>query len=134
MGTPWYASVFAQRKPSQPTLVVDLDGTIAGDEHEELDKNEPLPGCLEALTKLKDAGYKIVVFTCRMTPGARPPYVMALQRVAIEEWLAKHKIPYDELYDGLKGKPRAVAYLDNKSIRVTPDNWGDVASQILRGI
>jgi capsule biosynthesis phosphatase len=133
MGPVWYSSVFAQREPRGPTLIVDLDGTIADEAHEELAKNEPLPGCKEALDALRGAGYEIVVFTCRMNSESRPAHVMALQKAAIEEWLARHEIPFDEVYDGKHGKPRAEFYLDNKAIRITPENWADVAREILGG-
>jgi capsule biosynthesis phosphatase len=131
MGPVLYSSVFAKREPRRPTIVVDLDGTIAGEDSHELDKNEPLPGCKEALDEIKAAGYEIVVFTCRMNSEGRPAYVIALQKAAIEDWLTRYKIPFDEVYDGRYGKKRADFYLDNKAIRITPENWADAAKEIL---
>lgn len=131
MGPVWYSSVFAQREPRRPTIVVDLDGTIAGEASKELDDNEPLPGCKEALDELRGAGYEIVIFTCRMNSEDRPAHEIASEKAKIGEWLAKHDIPFDDVYDGRYGKKRADFYLDNRAIRITPENWADVVKEIL---
>jgi hypothetical protein len=44
-------------------------------------------------------------------------------------FLEEHKIPYDEIDDGTKGKPLADYYIDDKAIRFT-DNWVGIAGAI----
>jgi ribonucleotide monophosphatase NagD (HAD superfamily) len=129
----WYSGVFAQRSRRRRTLVVDLDGTIAHEEHEELKANEPMEGVREALQRLSDAGYEIVIFTCRMNRKDRPPYVMALQKAAIEDWLKSHQIPFDRIDEGYEGKPRGDFIIDNKALQYNghPNDWENICNYVL---
>ena len=42
---------------------LDFDGTVC--KHEHPDIGEPIPGCLDVLRELLDAGHEIVLWTCR---------------------------------------------------------------------
>lgn len=111
-------------------IVVDFDGTLSED-RKFPGMGEPMPGAAKAINKLKDAGYEIVIFTCRMNlvHGARQAEE---QRKAIIEWLDRHDIPYDSIYDGKDGKPFAKWFIDNKNLEYRGGNdWERLTSRIL---
>lgn len=92
---------------SRPTLCVDFDGTIySGDSLRPM-----LPGCVEALTHLKQT-YRIGIFSARLTPR---------ERQDMKSILDGNNVPYDEI---LERKPQAVAYLDDKGFKF--ESWDKV--------
>lgn len=112
------------------SIVVDFDGTLAEDDKFP-DLGKPMPGAIEAMKRLKAAGYAIVVFTCRMNRmhGDR---AAEHQRKSIEEWLKRYDIPYDRIDDGRNGKPFAHWYIDNKNLEYKGGNdWQRLTSKIL---
>jgi len=127
----WYQSVFANKKKSDKTLVVDFDGTLAGDTYPEI--GAPLPHVKESLSALKEAGFEIVIFTCRLAKNdGRPDKDISEQKKQIESWLKDHEIPYDRIDDGQNGKPHALFYIDNKNIEYRGGNdWERICSLIL---
>lgn len=111
-----------QRKPRM-TLALDFDGTICKFQSFGPLTNPPNEGAQEAITKLKDAGWKIIVHTCR----ARPDWPDVKATLAeIERWMKKWKIPYDEI---TAIKPLATAYIDDRGIRFT--NWKDMQNYFI---
>ena len=98
-------------------LAIDFDDTIA---HENPDKTigEPEAGVKEALTKLRDDGYTLEIYSHRANDekGADE----------IKEWLDSHEIPYDSILN--VEKPLAKFYIDNRGIHFT--NWADVLKQV----
>lgn len=92
-------------------LAVDLDGTLLeyngykGATH----FGDPLPGMVDLLNKVKEAGWCIIIWTARRETGA------------MKEHLAKHNIPYDYINchpwpkDG-SNKVSADIYLDDRAI------------------
>lgn len=120
----------AQQEPKDKAIVVDFDGTLAEDKKFP-DIGEPMPGAIEAMKRLKQAGFDIVIFTCRMnrTHGDR---AAEMQRQAIQEWLDRHGVPYDRIDDGRNGKPFAHFYIDNKNLEYRGGNdWERLTSRIL---
>jgi hypothetical protein len=95
-----------------PTVAVDLDGTLAeydgwqGEDH----IGAPRPGAREAMQQLRNAGCRIVVFTCR---GNVP---------VVKQWLDAHDIPYDyvnvnpDQVPGTSGKVQADVYIDDRAV------------------
>lgn len=126
----WYKSVFAKRE-SDKTLVVDFDGTIAEDKYPDI--GSPLPHAKDALSSLKEAGFTIVIFTCRLTRNdGRSSGEADKQKEKIENWLKEHEIPYDRIDDGRNGKPHAKFYIDNKNIEYRGgSDWERICSLIL---
>ena len=116
------------------TVAVDLDDTILDFDWETWLDNPfsyygpPQEGAKKALQKLRKLGFRIIIHSCRLTPG-KFRHNMSLLEVLIElsNWLVKHKIPFDELW-AKKGKPMADFYVDNHGIRHT--NWTDTIAQI----
>lgn len=112
------------------TLAIDFDGVIhrysKGFKNGKIYDN-PVEGVKKAIDKLKNKGYKIIIFTTRLNPmfddvnrGVRDV------KQNIEEWLDKHEIYYDELTNN---KPPAIAYIDDRGIRFT--NWKDILNYFL---
>lgn len=104
---------------------VDFDATIKPwvDDLFGLDV-DPLPGAAEAVLALREAGYRIVILTARLSR-------MWLQSIAGDEWvneglkhyrhvqayLDRHGIPWDLI---TSEKVPAAAYFDDRAIRVDP--------------
>lgn len=61
-------------------------------------------GADKFVRRLKEFGYKVVFYTGRGEVDKEPT----------EEWLRRHKIPFDEL---VMGKPRALVYIDDLAYR-----------------
>jgi hypothetical protein len=101
------------------TIAIDLDGVIleyvepwTGINH----FGEPLPGAAEAIQKLKDLGYKIVIYTTRNNAMAHHNEGQNALLLAslVQNQLEKHGIPYD--YISLF-KPLARIYIDDRAVR-----------------
>lgn len=129
----WYKSVFAESEKKPDCLVVDFDGTIARDAYPDI--GDPLPGVKDALGKLKDAGYEIIIFTARLTKNdGRPKDEPERQREKITAWLADHEIPYTRIDDGYNGKPHCDFIIDNKALHFGgKDDWESISKYILSG-
>lgn len=106
------------------TICVDLDSTIIpwGDL---MEIRDAYPGVVEAMQKLHDAGYLIVILTSRMSPtwwhaegmarGVDWMRFGAEQFEHVEALLRSAKVPYDRI---TSEKVPALAYFDDKGIRV----------------
>jgi hypothetical protein len=128
----WYKGVFAQKEDRKPTVIVDFDDTVARDAYPDI--GEPCPGAREALSRLVDAGYDVVLYTCRMARNdGRPPGEADKHKRMIAEWMEGNGIPYTRIEDGLEGKPRADAYIDNKAIHYGGGeaDWDSIAAYVL---
>ena len=108
-------------------ICIDVDGVLC-----ELRKLEqtyadvaPLPGAIEKMTSLKQAGHYLILNTARhmVTCNSNVGLVVARQGKTLMDWLAKHNIPYDELWFG---KPHADVYLDDNAHRFT--SWKEISS------
>ncbi|MGE3536387.1 MAG: hypothetical protein AB7N91_02995 [Candidatus Tectimicrobiota bacterium] len=115
-------------------IVVDLDGTIC--EHRYPAFGEPVAGAQEALQRLKAAGFWIIIHTVRTSSifQATAEYTPDINSPeAVSAFLRQHHIPYDEIW--IHDKPLAVAYIDDRALRVVGNratsNWSDVAAALL---
>lgn len=111
-------------------LLIDLDGTICelkktGQTYADVRVN---PGASEKLKALKKAGHYIILHTARHMKTCNGDVELVKVKVGqiTIDWLAKHKIPYDELHFG---KPYAEAYIDDLTFPFT--NWGNFNPEIL---
>jgi hypothetical protein len=86
------------------TIAVDFDG------------DEPAPGSKEAMQKLLDAGYEVVIYSTRC-------YEM-------KAWLDKHQIPYTRVHDE-PNKPLCVLFIDDNAYRFR-GNWGGAMGEIMK--
>jgi len=108
-------------------LCIDIDGTICrfretGEGYADV---TPLPGAVERMKSLKAAGHYLILLTARhmATTGGNPGLAVARQGKTLFDWLARHDIPYDELWFG---KPQADLYIDDNGYRFT--SWDDIAA------
>jgi hypothetical protein len=101
----------------KPTICIDVDGVIA--DYSQGFKGPkvigaPLPGAREFLERLREAGWKIVIFTTRGND-------------VMEQYMEQHSLYYDEINDNSSlrgenpGKPIAAVYLDDRGIRFNGD-------------
>ena len=103
-------------------ICIDLDGTICEtktNEQSYLDV-KPKKDAVKIISKLKKEGHEIIIHTARHMKSCdnNVGKVIARQGQNLFKWLAKHKIPYDEIWFG---KPLADVYIDDKAEKFT--NW-----------
>ena len=111
-------------------IVIDIDGTICpiknqGEEYGEL---QPLPGAVERIQALRQAGHYIILHTARnmATQSGNLGKIMKNVGKTTLNWLERHNIPFDEIYFG---KPNAHIYIDDRAFRFT--DWEGVTEELL---
>jgi HSP90 family molecular chaperone len=125
------------RKIIMKVVCVDLDGVLAEykgwftNEWQEIGK--PIKNASEFTYKLKDIGFKVIIFTTRCNPEVNNYCESAELISRVKNWLEKHNIFYDEIYQGV-GKPMASFYIDDNSIRCVPQEQEDAFDSVLNFI
>ena len=115
------------RSKMDKVVVIDFDGTICKFNYPEM--GEPQPRVKESLQKLRDMGWIIHILSCRTNVDLQKyPIDRTMQVRAMEEYLDKHEIPYDEVLN--KDKPLAVWYIDDRGIAFR-DDWDKVVEEII---
>ena len=91
---------------------------------------DPLPGAPEAVRRLKAAGYRIVIFTSRLSPTwLESAGETAGQQIDhIESVLRRDGIPFDLI---TSEKVPAEVYVDDRAIRFAPGDWPAITDWIL---
>ena len=93
------------------TVAVDFDYTL-------VKRDTLIPGAKEAMQKLRDMGYNIIIHSCNN-----------------RDWIARvlntNNIPYDYIWDSSldRGKPIADWYIDDRAIGFRGD-WDAVVKEI----
>lgn len=100
------------------TIAIDFDGVIHAYDRGWQDGEvygEPVPGAFDAMRKLQEHGYNIVIYTCRSNVDGK-----------VGQWLIDH-IPGDmEIPEVVTNrKPIAIAYIDDRGIRFE-NNWPSI--------
>lgn len=106
---------------------IDFDGTIAewGDYP---DVGPPTHGVKEALQKMKDRGFTILILSARTSDEmSKYPIDKQMQQKRMMEYLEKHEIPYDEVLKN--DKPPATFYIDDRGIGFR-GNWEEVLEEM----
>lgn len=108
--------------------LVDFDGTLYPWEPI-MSQPDPLPGAVEAMQRLHQAGVRLVIFTSRLSPQwlDEAGYLQHEQRDHIERLLRRDDIPYDDI---TAEKVPAEWYVDDRAIRFDGD-WSPIADWIL---
>jgi capsule biosynthesis phosphatase len=110
-------------------IVIDLDLTLTSDCPASSYEDKPVNlDVVERLREYKRMGYSITIFTSRNMRTYKGNLDLIKQNTLpiIEEWLAKHEIPYDEI---IVGKPWCGThgfYVDDRSIR--PDEFAKLSA------
>jgi capsule biosynthesis phosphatase len=114
-------------------IVIDLDGVICTIKRPEEHYADVrlIPGVVEKLTELKNAGHYIIIQTARNMATCESNVGKVMKNVGqvTFDWLAKHQVPYDEIYFG---KPNAHVYIDDRALRFT--SWNEITAQALQEI
>jgi len=108
---------------------IDFDGTLY-ERRPLYQQPDPLPGAVEAMRRLRASGYRIVIFTSRLSPAwlAETHYTRSDQLDLIESVLRRDDIPFDEV---TSDKPPAEVYVDDRAIRFAPGDWPAIIDWIL---
>lgn len=111
------AELRAQAQQATRTVCLDFDGTLTQSVPYKpgLATAPPAAGMRAVLEQLHQAGYTLVVLT------ARPPS-------EVHSWLVRNGI-YDLIDSVTNTKPPAIAYVDDRSVKVDP-TWKTVLQQI----
>jgi hypothetical protein len=121
-----YVRNLTKRPPK--TICVDFDGTLCDWTYPDIGAAKK--GAKDALTRFRELGYKIIIWSCRTSHyhydifgGSRSQPTSERETVKnMVAFLDKEGIPYDEIDYGDLGKPLADLYIDDKGIRFE-DNW-----------
>lgn len=108
-------------------VCIDLDGTICQIAQDgRYDLVRPLPGAVEVIQKLKNAGHYIIIYTARRMRTHSGDVNLVVEDIGklTEEWLKQHGIPYDELHFG---KPYAHVYIDDLAVSFT--SWQEICEK-----
>lgn len=115
----------AKQQPVAATKLaaVDFDGTIKPWKGGMMTMNQPLPGAVEAVRKLKEAGYTVFIFTARLSSywhaaeGWNHGEATEQQVQFISAYCRKYGIDADFI---TAEKVPAEVYLDDKALGVNP--------------
>ena len=108
-------------------LLVDFDGTIAPFGYL-FDFPEPLPGAIEALKNFKEAGYKVIIFTSRLSPIWLESVGQTFSQHV--EYITNYLGKYGFTPDGLTAqKVPSEAIIDDKAIRFD-NNWSEISTRL----
>lgn len=111
-------------------FAIDFDNTIAYDAHPNI--GELISGAKECITKIKELGGEICIWTCRTGE----------QELMVKEFLDKNNIPYDKInesfdesveqYGGDSRKVFADIYIDDRTLlfQGQPVDWNIVDNYI----
>ncbi len=115
-----------------PIIAIDFDDTIVISDYPEIIGFKP--GAKKAIKKLKDAGCRIVIWTCRTDTDK------------VEEFLIKNNVPFDAINDnsaitdeewkrtGFEDtrKIGADLVIDDRAIEFK-DNWNEITKRLIGG-
>jgi len=99
-------------------IAIDFDGVLQAKNNEIKNficLDEPVEGAKEALIKLKNKGYKIIIYT------ARPWFL----KQWVKFWLKYYGMPFDKI---ICGKPICMYYVDDNAIEFK--NWKQTMKKI----
>ena len=112
------------------SVLVDFDGTIV--EHRFPGIGDPLPGAFRVLKRLKEAGYQLVLWTCRENWSATQ---MHLEDAVV--FCRENGIEFDAVNESIPNmwgpsrKPLCTVHVDDRNLGGFP-GW-DVVERMLLG-
>ena len=103
------------------TVAVDLDAVLAQYEKWEGVETigDPVEGAQEFTETLAKEGFRVLVYTTRCSVDVNEGHTEGDLKKFVKAWLDTNQFWYDEIYTG-KGKPIAVAYVDDRSVICRP--------------
>ena len=118
-----------QKIENKKNIAIDFDGVIhkcSKGYHDGTDYDEPIEGSLEAIRRLHNQGFNIIIYSCK-SRSDRPSVNGINGTHMIWNWLDKHGVKH-LISDVVSEKPRAICFIDDKGIRFT--NWEDTFFQL----
>lgn len=103
------------------TIAVDFDGVIHAYSkgwHDGTIYDPPVAGAAQALRRLRQAGYHVLIYTTRAADRMIDGVFEEGQADQVAAYLDRHGIPFDEIYRG--EKPIYVAIIDDRAVRFDP--------------
>lgn len=116
---------------AEGVVLIDFDGTIQPFGYLFNAEVPPFEGAVETLNAWKEQGYKIVIFTSRLSPiWLESVGQTAQQHIEyMTEYLERYGIPFDGF---TAQKVPSVAYIDDKAYRFE-NNWAELKERVLNG-
>ncbi len=119
------------------TAIIDWDGTAVPGMWPER-PIEFMPGFVKNMERLHRNGWKITIFSARLSPWdpftfvRRSPALVAAEVNAVRELLDSHGLTYVDIWTK-EGKPGGSVYVDDKAERYTGStrSWDRVTDRIL---
>ena len=103
------------------SIILDVDGTICPIKKPDQEYKDlvPYPDMISKIKELKDAGFKIVLFTSRnmRTFNNDINKILKYTKPVLEEWLKRYDIPYDEIIFGKPWPGKDGLYVDDRTVR-----------------
>ena len=117
--------------------VIDWDGTAVPAMWPE-QPTEFMPGFVRNMRKLHEAGWKIVIFSARLSPydpwtsRRRDPAVVAAEFQYVRDMLDRHGLTFVDIWRK-DGKPGGTVYVDDKAERYNGTNrsWDRLTEKIM---
>lgn len=127
----------AASESAQHTVVIDWDGTAVPAAWPER-PDEFLPGFVEAVNKLQDAGLHTLIFSARLSPyepgslTERDPALVWEEVQYIRDMLDNAGLRSTNIWTG-QGKPTGFVYVDDRAERYNgrPGSWRAMTQKIL---
>lgn len=100
-------------------IIMDLDETICTTENGDYAGSTPKPEVIAKLREYREMGFQIAISTSRnmRTHDGNIGKINAKTLPIIIDWLAKHDVPYDEIYTAKPWCGTDGFYVDDRAIR-----------------
>ena len=102
------------------TIVVDIDNTVTVEASSKAYSEKAVNvDVVEAIRRYRDAGFQIGLFTARgmRTYGNNVGAITAKLVPPLLHWLARHDVPFDQLFVGKPWCGPAGFYVDDRAVR-----------------
>lgn len=108
-------------------IIMDLDETICSTSNGNYAESTPNDQVIEKLRQYREMGFQIVISTSRnmRTYEGNVGKINANTLPIILDWLARHDVPFDEIYTGKPWCGKEGFYVDDKAIR--PDEFAKLS-------
>ncbi|MGF6916159.1 HAD-IIIC family phosphatase [Paraburkholderia sp. 40] len=113
-------------------IIMDLDDTICSTSNGNYAESTPNGEVVEKLRQYRQMGFQIAISTSRnmRTYEGNAGKINANTLPIIIEWLARHDVPYDEIYTAKPWCGTEGFYVDDKAIR--PDEFSKLSYEEIK--
>lgn len=118
-----------QKIENKKNIAIDFDGVIhkcSKGYYDGTVYDEPVEGSLEAIEKIYNKGFNIVIYSCK-SRSDRPKVDGINGTEMIWNWFEKYGVKH-MITDVVSEKPRAICFIDDKGIRF--NNWDETFQKL----